>query len=64
MKLINNTILITGGSSGIGLALIKAFYVFGNKIIIVARDIEKLNEVRKQFLKVDIFELTLQNHLI
>lgn len=59
MKLINNTILITGGSSGIGLALVKAFYVLGNKIIIVARDIEKLNEVKKQFPEVNIFECDL-----
>ena len=59
MKLINNTILITGGSSGIGLALVKTFYALNNKIIIAARDIEKLNEVKKQFPKLDIFECDL-----
>jgi uncharacterized oxidoreductase len=65
MRLTDNTILITGGSSGIGLALLKAFYELGNKVIIVARDIEKLNNVKKQFTDIEIFEcdLTKQSDL-
>ncbi len=65
MKLTDNTILITGGSSGIGLALLKTFYELGNKVIIVARNCEKLNEVKKQFPGIDIFEcdLTKQSDL-
>ena len=38
MNLSNNTILITGGGSGIGLALAKQL---GNSVIICGRDIEK-----------------------
>jgi len=59
MKLTGNTILITGGSSGIGLALLKSFYQLGNKIIIVARDIDKLNEVKSQYPEIDIVQCDL-----
>ena len=65
MKLTNNTILITGGSSGIGLALLQTFYALGNKVIIAARNIEKLHNVKKQFPEIEIFEcdLTKQSDL-
>jgi short-subunit dehydrogenase involved in D-alanine esterification of teichoic acids len=42
MKLANNTVLITGGASGIGLALAAAFAETGNEIIVCGRDEEKL----------------------
>lgn len=59
MKLTANTILITGGSSGIGLALAKTFYQLGNKVIIAARNIEKLNDVKTQFPEIEIFQCDL-----
>lgn len=46
MKLENNTILITGGSSGIGLELSKTLIQKGNKVIICGRSSEKLNVAR------------------
>ena len=42
MKLKNNTVLITGGSSGIGLALSKVLIQKGNKVIICGKSNEKL----------------------
>jgi uncharacterized oxidoreductase len=59
MKLTDNTILITGGSSGIGLALLESFYQLGNKIIIVARDIDKLKKIQIQYPDIDIVQCDL-----
>jgi uncharacterized oxidoreductase len=59
MKLENNTILITGGSSGIGLALVSAFYELNNKIIIAARDFEKLTGIKKHCPDIEIIKCDL-----
>jgi uncharacterized oxidoreductase len=49
MKLSGNTILITGGASGIGLAFAERFLKEGNKVIVVGRRIEKLQEVKEKY---------------
>jgi uncharacterized oxidoreductase len=48
MKLTNNTILITGGSSGIGLQLVRELSG-SNKIIVAARNAERLGKVKEKF---------------
>jgi uncharacterized oxidoreductase len=48
MKLHNRTVLITGGATGIGLALAKRFTASGNKVIICGRREVRLEAVRRE----------------
>lgn len=63
MILSGNIILITGGSSGIGLAMVKKFYELKNKVIIVARDIEKLKAVQYHYPDIHIFQCDLTKQI-
>lgn len=51
MKLFGNTILITGGASGIGLAFAEQFLKEGNEVIIVGRTEEKLAKAKEKYPK-------------
>jgi len=56
-------ILITGASSGIGLNLSIEYAKRNNNLILISRNIDKLNEIKNQFNNVDIitikYDLTL-----
>jgi len=48
MKFSGNTILITGGGSGIGLAFAKKFVELGNEVIVTGRRQDKLDAAAKE----------------
>lgn len=48
MKTTNNTVLITGGSAGIGLSIARAFLAKGNEVIITGRDEARLREAARE----------------
>lgn len=56
MILSNNTILITGGSSGLGLQMAKDFLQKNNRVLICGRSIKKLEEAKKQLPNIEIFQ--------
>lgn len=49
MQITGHTILITGGASGIGLALTKNFIQYNNEVIVIGRDEQKLNRLKTQY---------------
>ena len=54
MKMTNNTVLITGGTSGIGLALAERFLSLGNEVIICGRNEANLRAVKAKHPQVHI----------
>lgn len=58
MRLVDNTILITGGGSGIGLAFAEKFVELGNRVIICGRNLNKLEAVQRR-LAVTVLECDL-----
>ncbi|WP_375583205.1 SDR family oxidoreductase [Cyclobacterium xiamenense] len=56
MKPSNKKVLITGGSSGIGLALAKKFLENNNTVIITGRDLAKLEKVKAEHPEIHIFQ--------
>jgi uncharacterized oxidoreductase len=59
MKTSGNTILITGGGTGIGLALAARFLQQGNEVIICGRRLDTLNEARRQYPHLHIYQCDL-----
>src|SRR6201998_4203025 len=55
MKLSGNTILITGGASGIGYELSKQLTALGNTILITGRDQAKMDRAKATFPKIHTF---------
>jgi uncharacterized oxidoreductase len=58
MKISNNTILITGGGSGIGLGLAEEFAKLGNRVIVAGRSKNKLEAAAQKGLKTFTVDMT------
>lgn len=56
MEISNSTVIITGGSSGIGFEMCKQLFARGNKIITCSRSLEKLKIAQKQLPDLTIYQ--------
>lgn len=54
MDLTSNTVLITGGASGIGLALAERFLHAGSEVILCGRRAEKLREAKEKHAEIQV----------
>src|SRR5438270_90408 len=61
MKLRNRTILITGGSAGIGLAFALKFAELGNRVIVTGRRQRALDEVKAKYPKLHTIQSDVAN---
>ncbi len=60
MNIANNKILLTGGSSGIGLEMARRLKVLGNEVVVTGRSRQKLEAVAKRY-KLDIYQCDLSH---
>ncbi|MDF3014284.1 MAG: short-chain dehydrogenase/reductase, partial [Cellvibrio sp.] len=63
MKLQDRTILITGGTSGIGKALVKHLAPHNKTIVVIARNPIKMEKLSEEFPNVKTYRCSLSNKL-
>lgn len=61
MKIHDNTVLVTGGASGIGLALAKALAIRGNVVVVCGRNALKLEAVHQENPTINTFHCDIAN---
>jgi uncharacterized oxidoreductase len=62
MKMQGNTILITGGATGIGFSMAKYFHARGNTVIICGRREDKLEKAAKELPGIHTVKCDVANH--
>ena len=62
MSFKNKKILITGGTGGIGNALVKKFVDLEGTVLATGTKIEKLNDIKKKFPKILVKKFDISNH--
>jgi len=55
MKLAGNTIVVTGGTSGIGRELVRRFHALGNRVVTCGRRRDRLEELRAELKGLLVF---------
>lgn len=63
MQTNNNVILLTGGTSGIGLEMVRQFYELDNKLIVTSSNQENLGKLKIQFPKIETVVCDLGDNL-
>ena len=61
MEFTNNTVLITGGASGIGYAMVEYMLEKGNEVIICGRNLAKLEEAKAKHPEIHIIQCDVAN---
>lgn len=56
MEILNSTVIITGGSSGIGFEMCRQLIKRGNKVITCSRSLEKLTTAQKQLPDLIVYQ--------
>ena len=59
----NKKVVITGGSRGIGYAILKEFYENNSKVLTIGSNLQNLENVKKDFPNIKIIQLDLKNNL-
>ena len=63
MELTRNTILITGGTSGLGLGFAEEFLKLGNKVIICGRREERLTKIKEKHPQIITYKCDVKDSL-
>ena len=62
LKIKNKKVILTGGSRGIGLAILKKLYSLESEILVIGSNKENLEKVKREFDKIHILQFDLKDH--
>ncbi len=59
MQLSGHTVLVTGGSAGVGIAIAREFYHRDNRVIICGRNLERLDRAKQEMSNIETIQCDL-----